>query len=195
MANSESIYGQKLPAPLGNVTAASVFLTQDSVTANALSPSTATQAVVVYLPEVQVDNYNLGAATKWPLGLRIWSLRVTGRVVAGTSGTFAIAVQIGKSTTAGSNTTLFTGNALTYNLQGDFVFAITLSYNPGAKLLTGSASGYGGTVTTLQALGALTPQTVDLSTGKQPLCVTGVFGTSNANNVANLDQFSLGAVQ
>lgn len=195
MANTESIYGAKLAAPLGNVTAASVFLTQDSVTANAAASSYPTKAAVVYLPEVQVDNYNLGTATKWPLAARLWSVRIAGRVSAGTSGTFAVALQIGNSTTAASNTVLFTMTAQTYNLLGDYQIGITLIYDPTSKLLTGTASSSGGSTQTLQALVAITSQTVDLSTGKQPLCVTGIFGTSNASNVAYLDQFSLGAVQ
>lgn len=195
MANTESIYGAKLAAPLGNVTAASVFLTQDSVTANAAASSYPTKAAVVYLPEVQVDNYNVGTATKWPLAARCWSIRLVGRVVPGTSGTFAIALQIGSSTTAASNTVLFTGTAQTYATSGDYQFSVTLLYDPTSKLLTGTVSASGGSTQTLQALGAITSQTVDLSTGKQPLCVTGIFGTSNASNVAYLDQFSLGAVQ
>ena len=194
MANVNTTSAAKNAAPLGNVTAASVFLTQDSVTANAASSSTPTKAAVVFLDEVQVDNVNLQSATKWPLSARIWSFRVWGRVSAGTSGTFGVTVQIGSSTTAGSNTNLFTATAQTYNLLGDFVVQGTLVYEPTAKLLTGTASSSGGSTQTLQALAAITSQTVDLSLGKQALSVSGIFGTSNASNVAWLDGFTLGAV-
>lgn len=194
MANANSIYGAKSAAPLANPTAASVFLTQDSVTSNAASSSTPTKAAVVWLPEVEVDTANIGTATKWPLGAVSYILRLTGRVAAGTSGTFGLTVQIGSSTTAGSNTTLFTGGTPTYNLLGDFQLVLTLIYDPTSKLLSGSASSIGGTTAVLVATAALTSQTVDLSLGKVALCATGIFGTSNANNVANLDSFTLEVV-
>jgi hypothetical protein len=196
MANANSIYGAKLAAPLANPTAASVFLTQDSVTANAASSSLPTKAAVIYLPEVEVDSVNLGnnAGVKWPIGAVSYNVRLTGRVAAGTSGSFGVAVQIGSSTTAGSNTTLFTGGTPTYNLLGDFQLALTLIYDPTSKLLSGTASSIGGTTAVAIGAVALTSQTVDLSLGKVALCATGIFGTSNANNVANLDSFTLEVV-
>jgi hypothetical protein len=194
MPNVNHIYGSKLAAPLANPTAASVFLTQDSVTANAQASSVPLKASVVYLPETEVDNFNVGTNTKWPLQAQQWSLRLAGRVSAGTSGTFGIAVQIGSSTTTGNNTTLFTATAQTYNLLGDYIVDMTLVYDPTSKLLSGSASSSGGSTNTLQSLTALTAQTVDLSLGKQPLCATGIFGTSNASNVAFLDEFALGVL-
>jgi hypothetical protein len=194
MPNVNHIYGSKLAAPLANPTAASVFLTQDSVTANAQASSFPTKAAVVYLPETEVDNFNVGTATKWPLQAQQWSLRLAGRVSAGTSGTFGVAVQIGSSTAAGSNTNLFTATAQTYNLLGDFIVEITLVYDPTSKLLSGSASSSGGTTNTLQALAAITAQTIDLSLGKAALCATGIFGTSNASNTAWLDEFALGVL-
>lgn len=195
MANVNSTSNAKLAAPLGNVTAATVFQTQDSVTANAASSSAPLKAAVVYLDEYQVDNFNLQSATKFPLTSRVYALNISGRVSAGTSGTFGVAVQIGSSTTAASNTTLFTATAQTYNLLGDFVVQATLVYDPTAKVLTGTMSSNGGSTPTLQALAAINPgQSIDLSLGKQPLCATGVFGTSNASNAAWLDSFTLGVV-
>jgi hypothetical protein len=191
MANVNTIYNAKAAAPLANATAASVFLTQESVVSNAASSSTPTKAAVIWIPEVEVDTANLGTATKWPLGAVSYNIRLVGRVSAGTSGTFAVAVQIGSSTTAASNTTLFTATAQTYNLLGDFQVLINLLYDPTTKQFTGSASSSGGSTQTLQALAALTAQTVDLSLGKAALCATGIFGTSNASNVANLDSFTL----
>jgi hypothetical protein len=180
MANVNTIYNAKAAAPLANATAASVFLTQESVVSNAASSSTPTKAAVIWIPEVEVDTANLGTATKWPLGAVSYNIRLVGRVSAGTSGTFAVAVQIGSSTTA-----------QTYNLLGDFQVLINLLYDPTTKQFTGSASSSGGSTQTLQALAALTAQTVDLSLGKAALCATGIFGTSNASNVANLDSFTL----
>lgn len=193
MANANSIYGAKLAAPLANPTAATVFLTQDSVTANAASSSTPTKAAVVYLPEVEVDSVNLGTSpVKWPLGTSVWSVRVVGRASTGTSGTFTVALQIGNSTTAGSNTTI-TASALvgTFNLLGNYEFQFNLSYDPTSKLLAGTAGGWSGTGGVVVATALITPVTLDLSLGKQPLCVTGIFGTSNASNVGYLDAFSV----
>jgi hypothetical protein len=197
MANANSIYGAKLAAPLANPTAASVFLTQDSVTANAASSSLPTKAAVVYLPEVEVDAVNLGnnAGVKWPLGTSVWSVRLVGRAATGTSGTFTVALQIGNSTTAGTNTTI-TASALvgTFNLLGNYEFQFNLSYDPTSKLLAGNAGGWSGTTGTAVAGAAITPVTVDLSLGKQALCVTGIFGTSNVNNIGYLDAFTLEVV-
>ena len=196
MANANSIYGAKLAAPLANPTAASVFLTQDSVTSNAASSSTPTKAAVIYLPEVEVDSVNLGnnAGVKWPLGTVAYTVHLVGRASAGTSGTFAVAVQIGSSTTAGNNTTLFTATAQTYNLLGNYQVILNLTYDPTSKLLSGSAKSAGGTTEALQIEVAMTSQTVDLSLGKQALCVTGIFGTSNASNIGYLDDFTLEVV-
>jgi hypothetical protein len=195
MANANSIYGAKLAAPLANPTAATVFLTQDSVTANAASSSTPTKAAVVYLPEVEVDSVNLGTSTvKWPLGAVSYNVRLTGRVAAGASGTASVALQIGSSTTAGSNTTLFTGGTPTYNLLGDFQLVLTLLYDPTSKLLSGTGSSFGGSTGAFVGSAAITSQTVDLSLGKQALCATAIFGTSNASNVVTLDSFTLEVV-
>lgn len=193
MANVNTIYNAKAAAPLANATAATVFLTQDSVTSNAQSSSVPTKAAVIWIPEVEVDSANLGnnAGVKWPLGAVSYNIRLVGRVSAGTSGTFGVAVQIGSSTTAASNTTLFTATAQTYNLLGDYQVLINLLYDPTTKQFTGSASSSGGSTQTLQALAALTAQTVDLSLGKVALCATGIFGTSNASNVGYLDSFTL----
>jgi len=189
MANVNSVSSAKLAAPLGNVTAATVFQTQDSVTANAASSSSPLKAAVVFLDEIQVDNFNLQSATKWPLTSRVYSLTLNGRVSPGTSGTFGVAVQIGSSTTAGSNTVLFTPTAQTYSAAGDFYVQATLVYDATSKVLAGQFTSNGVTSVT-----AISGQSVDLSLGKQALTVTGVFGTSNASNAAWLDGFTLGAV-
>jgi hypothetical protein len=197
MANANSIYGAKLAAPLANPTAASVFLTQDSVTANAASSSLPTKAAVIYLPEVEVDAVNLGnnAGVKWPLGAVAYSVRLVGRAAAGTSGNFTVALQIGSSTTTASNTTISAPTMLgAFNLLGNYEFTYNLSYDPTSKLLSGTAGGWGGTGGVIVAGAAITPVTVDLSLGKQALCVTGIFGTSNVNNIGYLDAFTLEVV-
>ena len=98
MPGTNDIYGAKAAAPLTNPTAAAVFLTQDSVTANAASSSTPTKAAVVYLPEVEVDSVNLGnnAGVKWPLGATKYNVRIAGRCAAGASTTATFALQLGQ---------------------------------------------------------------------------------------------------
>jgi hypothetical protein len=195
MANVNSIYGAKLAAPLANPTAATVFLTQDSVTANAASSSLPTKAAVVYLPEVEVDSVNLGTSpVKWPLGAVAYNVRLTGRVAAGASTTVTFALQLGNSTTSGSNTTIATSAALTstnFNLLGNYQAAFALAYDPTSKLLTGNVTFWGGTTAATLVSASVTPATVDLSLGKQALCVTALVNTGNASTLAYLDSFTV----
>jgi hypothetical protein len=196
MPGTNDIYGGKASAPLTNPTAAAVFLTQDSVTSNAASPSTPTKANVVYLPEVESDSVNLGnnAGVKWPLGAVRYSVRIAGRVAAGASTTATFTLQLGNSTTPGSNTTVATGSALTtgvFNLLGNYQIVYSLVYDPTSKLLSGSVSGNGGSTNAIVTPATVTPTTVDLSLGKQALCFTALVATGNAATLVYLDEFAL----
>jgi len=192
MASSNAIYTAKNAAPLVNPVAATVFIVTDTV-------AHPTLAAAVYLPDYEAYPASGVISTEAPPvpavnappGVTTWEIKVKGRVTPGVSGTFTLALQVGNSTTPGSNTALVTlQSAVTYATSQNFWHDLILSWDPTSQLLSGQTiSGVQGSTRAIITPTVIAGATVNLLGNKVGLVLTGLFGTSNAANIAALDEF------
>lgn len=173
MANTNTIYKAKKAASLANpITNAVPFVTSDS----------SSVAAAVYFPQISGTT---SAAFR---------VRARGRSTTGTSGNFAISFQFGNSTAASTNTvvaaptTQTNANNCVYFLEAIFVWDATKQQLENAYTCIN-----GSTVNLIAPTAGTTVTAVDLSTGASgnAIVAAALFGTSNASNVAYLDELSL----
>lgn len=178
MASVQSYYKAKRATNLANPTAATTFLQAD----NAL------KSAFVKL-----------AGTTGDTSARFY-VSARGRATTGGSLTFVATLQFNKnvndlSTTTGSavaanNTTVVALSTRTLaTITRPWTIDVILNWDSTSQRLSGQANGYNAeTIETANAtITALTG--VDLTTGTCGCMVSCIFGTSNASNVATLDDF------
>lgn len=215
MAGTNSPYIAKAAAPLTNPTALTVFQQIPSTVATIAATQVAKSAYVVYKGYSQIGS---GVSNNVDL-IRI-EVMAAGRATGGTTTNWTPSIQISAagatfpSTTATSNTTLFTNTAAAFNTaSGNWFVKVELLWDPVSGQINGIGSGYagsGGTMTNTAAA-AITPQTgytavaanttqsntvpvtIPATTGELVLyfAAGGLFSATNANNIAYLDAFSV----
>lgn len=173
MANASTSYRAKKAASLANpVTNAVPFVTADD----------SSKPAIVYFPAISGTT---SAAFR---------VRARGRFTTGTSGNAAISFQFGNSTAASTNTVVSAPTTQTcadncvYFLEAIFIWDAT------KKQLENAYTCLNGSTAALVVYVAGTTVTgVDLSTGAagNSIVAAGLFGTSNAGNIAYLDELTL----
>jgi hypothetical protein len=117
---------------------------------------------------------------------RMFKVRAGGRVTGGTTVNFTANLDLGKSTTIGSNTTIATTGAVAYNTaSGSWWLEATFSVDATALIVSGTFKGasLGGAV----AEAALSAAPAANPAAEIAFTVTGQFSGSNAGNLAYLD--------
>lgn len=150
------------------------------------------------VPFVTADSSSVAALVRFPTisgtTSAAFKVRAVGRSTTGTSGNFACSLQFGNSTAAATNsivyapTTQTNANNCVWFIEAIFVWDAT------KQQLEGAGSAINGSTVNYSALAATTTVTaVDLSTGAAGNCIVAaaLFGTSNASNIAYLDDLSL----
>ena len=173
MANDNTVYRAKKANPLANpVTNAVPFNTADN----------SAVAAAVYFPQV------LGTQSA------AFKVMARGRFTTGQSGNAAISLQFGNSTLASTNTVVSAPTTQTcadfcvYRLEAIFVWDAT------KKQLENVGTCINGSTVNLYAWTAGTTKTaVDLSTGAagNAIVAAALFGTTDAGNIAYLDELAL----
>jgi hypothetical protein len=206
MANTNTPYIAKASAPLGNATAATVFTVAPNPLALIAANQTPQAAWVKFHGWAANTAANSGASNQQnTVTLKV---RAAGRVVGGTTTNFTPTIQLGRSTTAGSNTNVASLTAAAFNTaSGNFYMEALLVLDPVSGQINGTFEGFagsGGTQTTT-ARAAITPITGQawaapatsvtgaFATGETVLyfSVAGLFSASNAGNTAFLDTFQV----
>jgi hypothetical protein len=173
MANTNTIYrGKKAASNANPITNAVPFASSDD----------STKPVIVYFPIIAGTT---SAAFK---------VRARGRSTTGTSGNFAISLQFGNSGSASTNTvvcapaTQVNAANCVYFLEAIFVWDATKQ-----QLENSFFAINGSTVNRTADAAGTTVTAVDLSTGAagNAIVAAALFGTSNAGNIAYLDELSL----
>lgn len=181
MPNGNSVYIAKSAANLANPTSASVFLQR-------LDTTKATAVRIPWEFTSTTGNLKLFVSAR-------------GHATTGTTSNFLAKLQfitdatpsgLVTAATAGNNTDLVTLTNRSYvSLTKDWYIEATLIWNSTSQRLTGQADGLNAeTIETARA--AITALTaVDLTTGKCGIVCAALFGTSNAGNIATLDELAL----
>lgn len=173
MAGTNTIYRAKRAASLANpITNAVPFVTSDS----------STVAAAVYFPSIAGTT---SAAFK---------IKARGRSTTGTSGNFAISLQFGNSTAASTNTIIYAPTTQTNANNCVWMIDAFLVWDATKQQLETVGCAINGSTVNFSAYAAGTTVTaVDLSTGASgnSIVVAALFGTSNASNIAYLDELSL----
>lgn len=214
MAGSNTPYIAKAAASLVNPTALTVFQQVPSPVTTVSATQVAKSAYVVYKGYSQTGE---GVSNNVDL-IRIL-VQAAGRATGGTTTNFTPSIQISAagagipSTTAASNTTIFSLTATAFNTaSGNWVIKAELLWDPVSGQINGLGSGYAGSggAMTNTAAAAITPQTgytatapvsvlsnttavtIPAPTGELVLyfAAGGLFSATNASNVAFLDSFS-----
>lgn len=128
-----------------------------------------------------------------------------GRATTGTTSNFLAKIQFNSDVstpgqwtsiaTAGNNTDFFTLTNRSYaTITRYWEIAASICWDSTSLRLTGQGNGLNAETieTASAAITALTA--IDLSTGKCGFVIAAIFGTSNASNVATLDEFVVEAV-
>jgi hypothetical protein len=178
MASVQSYYKAKRATNLTNPTSATTFLQAD----NAL------KSAFVKL-----------AGTTGDTNLRFY-VSVRGRATTGTSSSFIPTLQFNKnvndlttttgSATSANNTTLFAvGTQTLGTITRPWTIDVILLWDSTSQRLTGQSNAFSNEVasTSNAAISALTG--VDLTTGTCGCMVSVIFGSSNAGNLATIDDF------
>lgn len=124
---------------------------------------------------------------------RPFTVRVGGRVTAGTAGTFTVSLYWGTSTTSTSNTKVATVSSALGAASSNFNLELEGRWDSLTAGLQGVQSGWcGGTIKSPSVVSTST-SSVDLSgeSTSNGFTVTGTFGTGNASNVAYIDYFEV----
>lgn len=173
MAGTNTIYRAKKAASLTNpITNAVPFVTSDS----------SSVAASVFFPQI------VGTTSA------AFKVRARGRSTTGTSGNFACSFQFGNSTAASTNTVVCAPATQTnaancvWFLEAVFVWDATKQ-----QLENTFYAINGSTVNRTADAAGTTVTAVDLSTGAagNSIVAAALFGTSNASNIAYLDELSL----
>ena len=177
MASANSIYKAKRASNQANPTAATCFKQADDSTR---------AANVIFEPPVAS-----------PTSAR-FRVRAYGKVTTGTSSTFIATIQYSSDANSTGAATA-ANNTDCKALTSRTLATITRSWSIDAELLWDSTSqrltgqGNGVNSETIETANAIITAltAVDLSTGKCGFVVSCIFGSTNASNVATLDDFSL----
>lgn len=174
MPTNLAVYQAKKAAVLTNPTAAATFLQSDN----------SAKAAAVYFPDqwVQAASPSPAVPSAVAFNLRAW-----GRVTPGTTGNFTPVIQYGVSVTAGSNTNMASGGAASYSASGCWRLDVQCVWDKTGGKINGVFFGNNASAGTIVTSAASTQITADLSTNGLGFTVSGLFGTSNASNLAYLD--------
>lgn len=165
-----AVIAQKLPSTnVGNATSESQFL--DSAGVNPL--------------KCIIPGSNTGKN-------RCFSVRVAGRITGGTSGNTTIALYYGTSSTIASNTKVATSGAISNGgVATNFMMVFEGFWDSTSQKIHGIFYGFvHGTVVSV-TIHSNEATSVDLSTEGLGFTVTALFGSSNAGNIAIVDEFEL----
>lgn len=186
MATTLTPYQAKRASNLANPTAATVFTQADKATFGAFV------RLAIPAEGSQLTNFR-------------GRLYARGRATTGTTSNFLAKLQFNSDVsnpgqwvsiaTAGNNTDYFTLTNRSYATVTRFwEISATLCWDSTSQRLTGQGNGFNAETieTASAAITALTA--VDLTTGKCGFVVAAIFGSTNASNVATLDDFYLEAV-
>lgn len=194
MSNTNTPYVAKNAAALVNPTSLTVFsqlILNSLATAPTLSayvkydvygntPSTTTQTVVPY--GGHAENVNCA----------IFLVRAWGRVTGGTTTNWTPTLQFGRSTTAGTNTTMGSLTARAFNTtSGSWYMTVQLIWDITSGVISGSIQGGNGATLALDAAALITPVTGQTTAGPLYFSVGGLFSGTNAGNIAYLDGFEV----
>lgn len=173
MANANTVYKAKKAASLANpITNAVPFVTSDLATASA----------AIYIPQI------VGTTSA------AFRVRARGRSTTGTSGNFACSLQWGNSTAASTNTIIAAPTTQTNAANCVWFIEATFVWDATKQQLEGSFYAINGsTVNVTSAAATTTVTAVDLSSGASgnSIVAAALFGTSNAGNIAYLDELTL----
>lgn len=173
MANTNTSYRAKKAASLANpVTNAVPFVTSDS----------SSVAAAVYFPQI------VGTTSA------AFRVRARGRFTTGTSGNAAISLQFGNSTAASTNTIVCAPTTQTCADNCVYWLEAVFAWDATKKQLTNAYTALNSSTSVLVVyVAGTTVAAVDLSTGAAGNCIVAaaLFGTSNAGNIAYLDELSL----
>lgn len=129
-----------------------------------------------------------------------FNLRAFGRVTGGTTTNFTPTLQFGRSTTAGSNTTMGSLTARAFNTaSGMFDITTQIIWDVTSGQISGTIQGLNGATAAIDAAALITPVTGQtaavLAANAQPnsffFSIGGLFSATNASNIAYLDYFAL----
>lgn len=174
MANITAYYRAKRASNLANPTSATTFVQADKST------------MAVFVP-LAVDSGATSARFR---------VRARGRATTGTTSNFLAKLQFTtdvtttSAATAGNNTDLFTlTNRSLATITRPWSIDVELIWDSTSQRLTGQSNGFNAeTIETANA--AITALTgIDLTTRKTGIVVAALFGSTNAGNVATLDDF------
>jgi len=183
MASGIAFFKAKKAASLTNPTSATVFVQSD----------VATKSAFVHIkPDIAA-----------PTNLRFF-VSAKGRATTGTTSNFLATIQFNKditpasastSITAANNTDFLALSNRSYaTITRPWYIDLEVVWDSTSKRLSGQANGFNAeTIETANA--AITALTsIDLSTGTCGFVVSCVFGSTNASNVATLDDFYIEAM-
>lgn len=206
MANTNTTYVAKASAPLGNATAATVFTQAVNPLATIAANQTAQAAWIKFHGWSANPTANPGYSNQQ--NLVFFKVKAAGRATGGTTTNFTPTLQLGRSTTAASNTNVAALTATAFNTaSGSWKLEVELVLDPVSGQINGVFSGFagsGGSQTTTAATGITpitgqtwaapaTSVTAAAATGETVLffSMAGLFSASNAGNTAFLDVFEV----
>ncbi len=178
MASVQSYYQAKRATNLTNPTSATTFLQADNVLKSAFVKLVGTT----------------GDTTK-----RIY-VSARGRATTGTSSSFIATLQFNKnvndvttttgSATAGNNTTVFAIPTQTLGtITRPWFLDVLLIWDSTSQRLSGTSNSYSNEAISTASASITALTAVDLTTGTCGCMVSCIFGSTNASNVATLDDF------
>lgn len=202
MSNTNTPYVAKQAATLVNPTSLTVF---PQLVLNQLATAPTNSAYVQY----QVFNNSVSSTTQTStaygahfenVNAAWFNIRAFGRVTGGTTTNWTPTLQFGRSTTAGSNTTMGSLTARAFNTASGLWYLVAqLVWDVTSGQISGSIQGGNGATLALDAAALITPVTGQTATvlnaatnpGALYFSIGGLFSGTNAGNVATLDGFEV----
>lgn len=202
MSNTNTPYVAKQAATLVNPTSLTVF---SQLVLNQLATAPIYSAYVQY----NVFNNSVSATTQTAtaygahfenVNAAWFKIRAFGRVTGGTTTNWTPTLQFGRSTTAGTNTTMGSLTARAFNtVSGLWYLTAELAWDVTSGQISGTISGLNGSTAAIDAAALVTPVTgqtaavlnAQSNVGAFFFSVGGLFSGTNANNMATLDGFEV----